>query len=151
MTERAEFGPDGLTLTFLDNPPAEFRGELGQAINTFHSETVPFASKRFGLRLRDDAGTTKAGLSGVMAWGWLFVDAVWIHPDLRGHGAGRALMHHAEAYAAEHGCHSAWLDTFQARGFYEALGYTVFGVLEDYPGTQSRAFLRKRLRGMAGP
>jgi ribosomal protein S18 acetylase RimI-like enzyme len=80
-----------------------------------------------------------------MSWGWLFVDAVWVHPELRGQGAGRALMAHAESHAAAAGCHAVWLDTFQARGFYEAIGYSVFGTLDDYPAGQTRSFLRKRL------
>jgi len=43
----------------------------------------------------------------------------------RGRGVGRELMDRAEIRAREGGCHSAWLDTFsfQARGFYEKLGY----------------------------
>lgn len=137
--------PEYPRLMFEDDPPAGFRGELGQAINAFHAETVPFASHRFGFRLVDAADRMIGGLSGVMAWGWLFVDALWVNPDQRGQGAGRRLMAAAEAYALAEGCHSVWLDTFQARGFYEALGYTAFGVLDDYPGAQSRTFLRKRL------
>jgi hypothetical protein len=41
----------------------------------------------------------------------------------------------AEEEAAARGCHGAWLDTFefQARGFYERLGYTCFAELGDYP------------------
>jgi hypothetical protein len=40
----------------------------------------------------------------------------------------------------------AWLDTFsfQARGFYEKLGYEEFGQL-DYPPDHHRHFMRKRL------
>ena len=40
-----------------------------------------------------------------------------------------------------------WLDTFsfQARRFYEKLGYVVFGELPDYPAGHSRYFLQKRL------
>jgi hypothetical protein len=46
------------------------------------------------------------------------------------------------------GCHGVWLDTFtfQARGFYERLGYSVFGAIEDYPPGHSRHFLKKDLR-----
>jgi hypothetical protein len=33
--------------------------------------------------------------------------------------------------------------SFQARGFYERLGYAVFGTLDDYPPGQSRIFLHK--------
>jgi GNAT superfamily N-acetyltransferase len=132
-----------LRLTELDAPPAEFRAELGQRIDAFHSETVPFQSSRFGLTLTDPAGELAGGLSGAMSWGWLFINAVWVRADQRGKGAGRRLMEAAERRAAREGCHSIWLDTFQARGFYEALGYQVFGTLENYPAAQTRYFLRK--------
>jgi ribosomal protein S18 acetylase RimI-like enzyme len=58
-----------------------------------------------------------------------------------------ALMREAEAVARENGCTGIWLDTFsfQAPGFYEKLGYTVFGTLADYPPGHSRFFLHKTL------
>jgi len=80
-----------------------------------------------------------------LSWGWLFVEALWVGEALRGRGIGRALMAGAEDFARAKDCHSAWLDTFQAVGFYTRLGYERFGVLEDYPPGQSRHFLRKRL------
>jgi ribosomal protein S18 acetylase RimI-like enzyme len=57
------------------------------------------------------------------------------------------LLQRAEEYAREHGCHAAWLDTFtfQARGFYEKQGYTVFGEWPNYPGEHRRYFLWKKL------
>ena len=47
----------------------------------------------------------------------------------RGHDFGKELMKRGELYAAESGCTDAFLDTFsfQARPFYEKLGYRVFG------------------------
>jgi hypothetical protein len=51
----------------------------------------------------------------------------------------------AERHACEAGCHAVWLDTFQARDFYRALGYETFGLLEDYPPGQQRTFMRKLL------
>jgi hypothetical protein len=53
----------------------------------------------------------------------------------------------AEAEAVRRGCHGAQLDTysFQAQGFYEKLGYAVFGIVEDYPSGHSRIYLSKRL------
>ncbi|MBS0639228.1 MAG: GNAT family N-acetyltransferase [Proteobacteria bacterium] len=136
-----------LQLTIEDDPPPAFRGDLGQRINAFHSATVPFAASRFGLRLTDAEGALAGGLSGVMSWGWLFIDAVWVRADQRGQGAGRQLMAAAEQHARAQGCHDAWLDTFQARGFYETLGYHVFGTLENYPDGQTRYFMRKPLAG----
>ena len=137
--------PPALRLTMDLDPSPDFRANLGRRINAFHARTVPFQSRRFALRLENPRNHLVGGLSGVISWGWLFVDALWVDEAARAQGAGRALMARAEAHAAAEGCHAAWLDTFQARGFYEAIGYVVFGALEEYPEGQTRYFLRKRL------
>jgi ribosomal protein S18 acetylase RimI-like enzyme len=137
--------PEGLILTLDTNPPAEFQQELGNAIVAFMAETVPGRADRFAIRLEAADGTLVGGLGGWLYWDWLFVAALWVHRDHRGQGAGRALLAAAERHAAAAGCHSVWLDTFQASGFYEKLGYSVFGLLEDYPKGQARAFMRKRI------
>ena len=33
-----------------------------------------------------------AGLSGMLAWQWLFVEALWVSDAWRGRGIGRALL-----------------------------------------------------------
>ena len=138
--------PNGLRLEMDPDPPPTFRGELGQRINAFHNETVPFQSSRFALKLLDASDQLVGGLSGTISWNWLFIEALWVDASQRGKGAGKALLTQAEAHALANGCHAVWLDTFQAKGFYETLGYTAFGVLEDYPEGQSRSFMRKRLQ-----
>jgi GNAT superfamily N-acetyltransferase len=102
-------------------------------------------STRFAALLRGPKGELAGGVVGAMSWSWLFIEAMWIRDDLKGQGLGRALMATAEAHAVAQGCHSAWLDTFQAQDFYLALSYEPFGVLEDYPPGQRRTFMRKRL------
>ena len=136
----------GLHLTFDPKPSIKTRRALGAAINAFNARTAPLDSERFALLLRDDAGKLAAGLVGALFWAWLFVEALWVRDALRGRGVGRALMAGAEDHARTKDCHSAWLDTFQARDFYQQLGYERFGVLDDYPPGQSRHFMRKRLR-----
>ena len=66
---------------------------------------------------------------------------------LRGQGHATRLMAAAEAYAVEKGCVGVVLDTFsfQARPFYERLGYRVFGQLDDYPPGHTRFYMEKRL------
>lgn len=137
--------PAGAVLTLSEEPEPGFRAELARHINAFHSQTVPHEARRFDLALRDADGRLRAGVAGLISWGWLFFEAVWVDAALRGQGTGARLLRRAEAHARANGCHSAWLDTFQAEGFYLAQGYQRFGVLEDYPAGQSRAFLRKRL------
>lgn len=137
--------PDGTALTLAEDPEPGFRAELARQIHAFHGATVPHESRRFGLALRDADGRLRAGVAGLISWGWLFIEAAWVDDALRGQGVGAALMRRAEAHARACGCHAAWLDTFQAEGFYLALGYERFGLLEGYPAGQYRAFLRKRL------
>ena len=94
-----------------------------------------------------DLVTFSGGLSGNISYGWLFIDTLWVAEEARSQGQGRGLMLAAEEEAESRGCHRAWLDTFsfQARAFYEKLGYAVFGELEDYPPGHRRFFMRKAL------
>jgi len=68
---------------------------------------------------------------------------------MRGAGLGRRLIKQAEEEAVRRGCRGVWLDTFswQARGFYEKLGYSVFGTIDDYPPGHQRFFLKKVIGG----
>ena len=97
--------------------------------------------------LRDEAGEVLGGLLGEIWAGWLHVRTLALAAPARGQGFGRELMKRAEAYARERGCSDAFLDTFsfQARPFYEKLGYRVFGVLENYPAGHQHFFMTKRL------
>lgn len=97
--------------------------------------------------LRDGRGRLVGGLIGSTYWRWLKTDFLWIAEDLRGQGHGRQLLMVAEREALRRGCKHACLDTFsfQAKGFYEKLGYVVFGVLDDFPGEHRRYFLKKTL------
>lgn len=106
----------------------------------------------FVLQLIDPAsGAAVGGLSGWAGLDWLFIELFFVPRELRGQGHGSALMARAEAFARERGLVGIWLDTFdfQARPFYEKLGFTVFGTLEGHPVGGRRYFLSKRLEGAA--
>ena len=98
-----------------------------------------------GLALRSPDGAIVGGLYGATMWGWLMIDGLWVTEEIRGRGFGRRLMLAAEEIAAKRGCGGAWLGTFdfQARGFYERLGYTVFAELTGLPPGHSHYHLKK--------
>ncbi len=100
------------------------------------------------LAIEDSDQQVIGGLWGRTAYDWLFVELLFVPEQLRGRGVGTDLMRRAEAEALARGCAQAWLDTFefQARGFYERLGYTCFGELNDYPPGFGRYFMRKPLK-----
>lgn len=107
----------------------------------------PSQARPLAVLVQDEGLRVLGGLWGSTAYGWLSLELFFIPPDLRGVGLGTEVMRRAEEEARDRGCHRAWLDTFgfQARGFYERLGYTVFGQLDRYPPGFSRYFMQKAL------
>jgi len=99
------------------------------------------------LTLTDSNGRVVGGLWGRTVYDWLFIELLVVPESMRGQGIGTELMGLAEREAVARGCRNAWLDTFefQARPFYERLGYDCFAELTDYPPGFSRYFLRKVL------
>ena len=98
--------------------------------------------------VRDSAGTVLGGILGHTRWSWLYIAKLWVDDRVRGQRLGTRLMAAAEDLAQSRGCTDVSLDTFdyQARPFYEKLGYELFGTLEGYPPGSRQYYLRKRLR-----
>jgi GNAT superfamily N-acetyltransferase len=113
-----------------------------------NSKAGPGNGQPLFVVLRDQEKRVCGGLSGSTSRGWLFIDHLVIPEASRGKGLGTSLVHLAEREAIKRGCANAWLNTFefQARGFYEKLGYACFGQLTDYPPGFSRFFMQKPLR-----
>lgn len=101
-----------------------------------------------GLLVRGDDGLVEGGLWGWSEAGRLFVQLLFLPEPRRRRGLGSELMARAEAVARRRRCRAIWLDTFsfQARPFYERLGFSCFGTLADYPPGGARYFLVKRLQ-----
>ena len=103
------------------------------------------------LSVRAPDGHVVGGLVAATAWGWLYVDLLWVDAAYRGLGLGRDLLRAAEAEARHRGCVGAFVDTFdfQAPWLYEREGYTRCGVLEGFPPGHRRIYLRKALSAAA--
>ena len=99
------------------------------------------------ILLADGGEARPGGLWGRIGYDWMFVELLVVPEDHRGRGLGTALMQEAERIARANGCAGIWLDTydFQARGFYEKLGFALFGTLDDNPVGHQHFFLKKRL------
>ena len=96
---------------------------------------------------KDDDGKTTGGLTGRVMFDWLFIELLAVPASERRSGLGTKLMQQAEDFARAEGLAGIWLDTFhfQARPFYEKLGYKVFGTIENHPRGGARHFLQKSL------
>ncbi len=109
---------------------------------TGHSAYYPV-----GFYVMDADGLVLGGLMGNIWARWLHVGTLWVDVRVRGRGHASRLMAAAERYALEKGCTDSFLETFsfQARPFYEKLGYRVFGTLDNYPEGHTYYYLTKRL------
>jgi GNAT superfamily N-acetyltransferase len=136
------------TFTVEDAPGNEDVQALAQGLTAHalpHTKMPGF--QPIGVFMRDENGALLGGAWGYVNWNWLFVGLVWLSDDLRGGGYGRQMITTLEDAARERGCQYAHLDTFsyQARPFYEGLGYEVFATLDDYPPGHQRFFMKKSL------
>lgn len=117
----------------------------------FNNAKVPFKREPPFLSInrcmRDGDEVVGGILAQVYCWNILYIDVLWVKDAYRNKGYASALVNDIESKAKEMGCHICHLDTFdfQAKGFYEKLGYAVFGVLEDCPEGHNRYYLSKKL------
>lgn len=137
-------------LTLIDAPDEAMRQAIVRPLIHFNEERSGQAAchRPLVVLISDpDAGTVLGGLWGSTNFTQLHIDLLYVPDALRGTGIGSAVIGQAETEAVRRGCRGVWLDTysFQARGFYERLGYRVFGTIEDYLPGHDRFFLSKAL------
>lgn len=137
-----------LKFTVEDNPQQEDICTIINKLIEYNSDRQSEKDEYQPLAvLIRDQNEIVGGVVGKTQWGWLFISHLWVTEALRGQGYGKQLMAKAEAAAKQRGCSYAYLDTFsfQSLGFYERLGYQIFGVLENFPPGHQRYFLQKEI------
>lgn len=138
------------TLSLTDIADEEVRKAIVAPLVEYNSSQAgPSQNRPIVVLVRDRENAVVGGLWGHTGYEWLFTQLLVVPASLRGRGVGTEIMQLAEREAVDRGCHGAWLDTFefQARGFYERMGYECFGELPNYPRGFSRFFMKKRLLG----
>jgi GNAT superfamily N-acetyltransferase len=117
-------------------------------LNGFNEADVgPARRTALAVVVRDADGAIVGGISGYTAWGWLYLQWLWVAEGQRGEGLAGRMLSLAEAEGRTRGCHSAYIDTFNPAALkaYRRAGYEPFGALEDFPIGRTRTFLQKRL------
>lgn len=137
-----------VTVRCVDAIAAEDRDAIVDGLLAYNAgHGARWAGRELSVVARDDAGAVIGGLLGETNLGWLFVAALWVAEPHRGLGVGSGLLAEAEQEARRRDCVGVYLDTysFQARPFYERLGYQLFGTLSDCPPGAVKYYLYKRL------
>lgn len=128
-------------------PAAADRHTVGRGLGRHNRATYgPLRGRTRWILARDAAGRVRAGARCRLAWGWLYLDWLWVEEGLRRQGHGSRLLAAAEALAREEGCRGVHLHTasFQAPDFYPRRGYAEAGRVEDMPPGATRLWFAKR-------
>ena len=123
-----------------------YREALVRGLVAYNDKHGPRTSwQDVGFYALDDEGRLVGGVQGNFEWDWLHIHCLWVEEP--GRGLGRQLMARAEAYAKDKGKTGILLNTleFQAKPFYEKLGFAVMGKIDDAAGAHARYFMTKRL------
>lgn len=137
-----------MNITITDALQAEDSEEIGNHLMAYNRKFVgEILNKKIGVFMLDDNGIKVAGLTGSTVGSWLSIDLLWVSETLRGKGVGSKIIKAAEQQALAAGCRFSRVDTFsfQARPFYEKMGYQLQMTLHNYPVEHERYFFTKTL------
>lgn len=145
--------PTDIDLEFTDQPRADdlARLETGLVEHAVRAG-APLDSEKLCVFGRQD-GRIIGGLESwlYLRYATLFIKEFWLSEAFRGHGLGRRMVEMVEVEAGRRRAGLCYLDTFsfQALGFYQKLGYEVFGTLPMPSGGIIRYWLKKDLKSSA--
>ena len=118
-------------------------------LDAYNLEKAPSKYQHRNLRLfvRGEHDQIIGGFLGLIHMHCLVIQVLWIDEKFRGQGMGHALMAKAESLARLTDARWVTVETasFQARPFYEGLGFSVVAELDDIPEGGSIFILKKRL------
>ncbi len=142
--------PPELKLEAVDDPTTGEANLIDHGMRDHAARLgVPIDREPLALFLRDDDGDVYAGLLSYWhsAHGACILQQIWVHEELRGQGIGRLLMGRLEETMIARGCRLIHMDImdFQARDFFERLGYTIIGSVAYPVSGRVRLFLSKDL------
>ena len=134
------------------SPTKEDLKTLSEGISSYNQDYLPDEvgfekDTKFAVIAKDDNGKVLGGIRANAYWNYCIIELLWLSKESRGLGLGSQLIKSAENFAKEKGFGYMRTETlsFQARPFYEKLGYKLFGELPNYPKGHTTYCLVKEL------
>lgn len=136
-----------LSLSVHDEIPADEARVVDQGLDDSNAAAAPIRQVRpLCCFARLENGALVGGAIG-RTWGQCCeLQQLWVDPAYRGLGAGTRLVRRFEEAAVARGCSVFYLDTFsfQARPFYERLGYEARLEIRGFaPGVSKYIMVRR--------
>jgi ribosomal protein S18 acetylase RimI-like enzyme len=131
----------------IKNPDQKIIDQLRVALDAYNTSITNKGDRNsIYIYVEDENGNLIGGIYGKIAWNWLYIDLLWVHPNHRNNGFGTQLIKAIEKEAQKSSVYSYHLRTtsFQAPIFYQKLGYQICGEIEDLPPNYTTYFLKKQ-------
>lgn len=138
---------DSYRIKFKDEIPHKIEMLLFKGISQEAARKGMEPIFSFSLSLEDQKHNILGGVTGTIFYGSLYVDMLWVKPNLRNQGWGTKLITEAEKVGRERDCSFVTLNTmdWEALTFYQKLGYAIEFTREGYANESKMFMLRKRL------
>ncbi len=136
-----------MNISISTSPSTEEIDQLRAALRAFNqSVTGQSEYHQIYIKAEDDKNALIGGVFGKIAWQWLYIDLLWVHPNYRKSGLGSTLMNSIEKEANKKSVYAYYLSTssFQAPVFYQKLGYQICGEIKDLPPGYITYYLKKQ-------
>lgn len=139
---------DKYSISYQERATSEEEDALFEGINQISS--VPKGINKmqtFAFFVRDSEKKILAGATGMTMYGSLYLELLWVSPELRQHGMGSKLIQECESLAQKRGCTFIFLMTmdWEALPFYQKLGFDIEFTREGFEKNTKMYVLRKNL------
>lgn len=125
---------------------------LQQGIIDFNRAKIPDLEPhenevKFFVFVSDKSEEIIGGIRATCFWNTLHIELFWLSEKCRGKGIGKKLIDAAEGFAKENTCDKAFVETtsWQAKPFYEKMGYHLMATLNGRPKGHASHYLTKNL------
>lgn len=141
-----------MNIEITTKPNASDAKAISKGIMDFNQLKVPDlepieAEVKFFVFARNELSAVIGGVRATCFWNTMHIELLWLSEECRGKGIGKALIVSAENFAKEHNCEKVFVETtsWQAKPFYEKVGYKHIATLNDRPKGHASHYLTKDL------
>ncbi len=126
---------------------------ISQGIIDYNNAKIPNlepieAEVKFFVFSKNNSGEVTGGIRATCFWNTLHIELLWLSNDCRGKGIGSKLITSAENFAKQNMCENVFVETtsWQAKPFYEKMGYNHIATLNGKPKGYATHYLTKSLK-----
>ena len=135
-----------IVLGSKENDP--YKDKFNQLINAYNKSINYSDDFDEVFYVAFDEDKVIGGVYGELSNNYMYVSVIWVDEAYRGHNIATTLLGKIEKYSIDKGYMKSFLETgsFQAKEFYEKMGYEVISTLRNFPEGHDMYTMTKSLK-----